>query len=102
MQANWKKPWTVLLWVLSREKFTPETGPGPESASRFGPRGFWHWLFASEEFTEEPAVQLHKPRFGDKGFFPWLFGSEWQSQPDDGDGSEDSPDSACEKKHAVN
>ena len=76
MQANWKKPWTVLFWVFTGDKFTPEEGPGPESASRFGPGGFLKWLFASEEFIEEPEMEPGKPRFGDRGFFAWLFLSD--------------------------
>ena len=88
MQANWKKPWTVLFWVFSRDEFTPEEGAGPESASRFGPHGFWGWLFEPEEFIEEPEIQINKPRFGDRGFFSWLFGSDRQSQMDVEDSSE--------------
>jgi hypothetical protein len=76
MQANWKKPWTVLSWMFSREDFTPEEDPGTERASRFGPGGFLKWLFASEEFVEEPEMGPEKPRFGDRGFFAWLFLSD--------------------------
>lgn len=96
MQANWKKPWTVVFWVFTGDKFTPEEGPGPERASRFGPGGFLKWLFASEEFIEEPEMKPDKPRFGDRGFVSWLFLSDRRelleengTEPSEGQGDEE-------------
>ena len=88
MQLNWKKPWTVLFWVFSGDPFTPEEGPGPKTLSRFGPGGFLKWLFASEEFVEEPEMTPVKPRFGDRGFFSWLFLSDRRELLDEGAPSE--------------
>jgi len=101
MQANWKKPWTILFWILSGDKFTPEEGPGPESASRFGPRGFWGWLFASEAFIEEPEIQLNKSRFGDRGFFSWLFGSDRRELLEDNAGFDPPAGQDDERKNST-
>ena len=91
-----------MFWVFSRDEFTPETGSGPERVSLFGPGGFWKWLFAPEEFIEEPEVQFHKSRFGDRGFFSWLFGSDRQSQSDGEESSEMSTDTVSDTKHTQN
>ncbi|MDF1536450.1 MAG: hypothetical protein P1S46_08130 [bacterium] len=76
MKVTWKKPWTVIFWILSPDRYETEEGPGPEYRSRFSEKGFWRWLFASEKFEEEPEIRLHKPRFGDRSFISWLFASE--------------------------
>ena len=78
MKPEWKKPWTILAWVLGKEEFKPEEGPGPGYSSRIGSRGFVRWLFESEEksFHEEPETDIGRSRFEQGGFWKWLFSGE--------------------------
>jgi hypothetical protein len=131
MKTTWKKPWTLLFWLLARDKFTPEGGAGPESISRFGPHGFWgwmlaseadsfreerlmepewsqfgpggfwKWLFSSEKFEEEMEIIVHKPRFGESGFFSWLFGSDRPEMAEEDDDPELPADVDKEEKDAL-
>jgi hypothetical protein len=120
MKIFWKKPWTLIAWIIRSERFEAVDDPASISLSRFGPKGFWGWLFASEaelfeeepvmepgwsqfgkggfwkwllapeRFVEEPEITVHSPRFGRQTFLRWLFLPEGKSGLKDDD-KEDSP-----------
>ena len=132
MKMTWKKPWTIIAWILSRDEFETEEGPGPSRASRFGTGGFrgwlfsseadrfredppaavspsrfreggfFRWLFAGEKFEEEPPSPVHDPRFGGKTFFRWLLFPEGGSSAGKGMPVEGSPEEGSEKGEKEN
>ena len=114
MKISWKKPWTLIAWILKSERFEAEEDPDPMTISRyepfrffrwffgseaepfeeepvmkpdwfpFGKNGFWKWLFAPERLMEEPVITVHSPRFGKQAFFCWLFSPEGKLGPEEG------------------